>query len=428
MATIKPFRAWRYALDEPKQIKEFTCPLFDVSLAEHLDQLYGKTYNSIHLSQPRGAHPDEEASFTLQKWKSEGVIQQDFLPGIYVYYQYFKLPGLSRTLCRKGFICMIDMQAHGHKLPTLTNDIQIHESTIPKAVENRKQLLESTLLNVSPTHGLYHDRDLSLEKYMDEAIRMPLFSHTDYQGVTDAFGVIHDRKILRRFIDHISDKVVVLADGHHRFKASVEFMMQTKSIDSGRRYHMIYLTNSASRDFCILPTHRIVYERSSSFNAFLEKAGKYFNIEKISESPSIQEPGDPRNYIIVTRSGTYRLRLQAFVQEEIESEKNFTDQLDVSIVHSIILGKLLNLPVEQQRDTRYVDFNSDANLCLKKVMDDDAMAILLNPIRPEDVYTVGRLGSIMPQKTTYFYPKVVCGYVFGSINEDEVNSPLDPCI
>src|SRR5690606_19095052 len=96
MAEIKPFRGWRYNNQLTENIEDLSSPLFDVVSEKQLEKLYQNPYNSIHISVPLGPDPQDRAEKTLQKWKDEGIILQDPVPGIYVYYQYFTLPGSKK--------------------------------------------------------------------------------------------------------------------------------------------------------------------------------------------------------------------------------------------------------------------------------------------------------------------------------------------
>jgi uncharacterized protein (DUF1015 family) len=186
MAEIKPIRGWRYNDSLAKNIDTLTSPLFDVVSDKQRKSLYQNPLNSIHLSVPEGPEAASRAGKLLQQWKKEGVIVQDKLPAIYVYYQFFKLAGSTKEYCRKGFI------SHIRTYDWDENVILRHENTIPKSVNDRVELLEKTELHVSPTHGLYTDETFALEKYMDEAISNPIYECEDYQGVRDVMGLIHD--------------------------------------------------------------------------------------------------------------------------------------------------------------------------------------------------------------------------------------------
>src|SRR5690554_7223881 len=151
MTEILPIKAWRYHPGLSAQIEELTSPLFDVVSPKQREALYKNENNSIHLSVPKGPNPAFSARETLDRWKKNGVIVQDKLPGIYVYYQYFRLSGEDEEYCRKGFICHIKAYDWEEKA------VLRHEDTIEKAVNDRTGLLNHTEFQTSPTHGL-HDR------------------------------------------------------------------------------------------------------------------------------------------------------------------------------------------------------------------------------------------------------------------------------
>src|SRR5262245_58073074 len=138
MAEILPIRAWRYNNRLAQKVDDLTSPLFDVVSEKQRKALYQNPYNSIHLSVPQPPDAAQRASHQLQEWKTNGIILQDKLPGIYVYYQYFKISGSSKEYCRKGFI------SHIRTYDWTENVILRHENTIPKAVNDRIELLEKT--------------------------------------------------------------------------------------------------------------------------------------------------------------------------------------------------------------------------------------------------------------------------------------------
>ena len=193
MAEIKPLKAWRYNPSISKSIEAVRSPLFDVVSDKQRKALYKNPYSSIHLSVPQPPDANDRASTLLKQWKNNGILIQDKLPAIYAYYQYFKVAGFQHEYCRKGFICNI--RAYNWD----ENIILRHENTIPKAVNDRIELLEKTELNVSPTHGLYTDSNFELEKYLDEAIQVPIYEAEDYQGVRDVLGLFMTQRSLKGF-------------------------------------------------------------------------------------------------------------------------------------------------------------------------------------------------------------------------------------
>ena len=189
MAEIKPIRAWRYNRALSPRIGELTSPLFDVVSESQREALYGRPYNSLHLSVPRA---EEGVGRLLRRWKHEKVLVQDALPAIYVYYQHFSRPGEAGQCVRKGFICHIKAYDWPERV------VLRHENTMPQSVDDRAALLANTGLHVSPTHGLYTDADQGLEAFMDEAVRNPIYETEGSPGVRDVLAVIHDAEAIRR--------------------------------------------------------------------------------------------------------------------------------------------------------------------------------------------------------------------------------------
>ena len=432
MAEIKPLRAWRYNNSISKNIEAITSPLFDVVSEKQRKVLYQNPHNSIHLSVPEGSNASERAAKLLADWKSKRIIEQDRLPGIYVYYQYFKLAGSPQGFCRKGFICNI--RTHHWE----DNVILRHENTIPKSVNDRIELLEKTELNVSPTHGLYTDSSFELEKYMDEAIRVPLYETEDYQGVRDVLALIHDAHVIQKFINALKDKSIILADGHHRYEGSLVHMdnQRKKNPDhtgnEGYNFHLMYLTNTEAGDLRILPTHRLIHGLSEfSENDIIKKLETDFVVKPVEDADTLNEiiAGKQWAFGLMFKENAYKLRLKPEALSSMHWQfPQVVKELDLTIMHYFIIEKVLGVAGKDQRKSENISFDRSFSDCLKKVLKDEAqMAIITNEVSIEDVKKVCQSGATMPQKSTYFYPKVICGFLFSSINENEFQTPSYSC-
>lgn len=431
MAEIRPVKAWRYNEQLSRSIGEQTSPLFDVISHEQRNALYDNPYNSIHLSVPLHSETPAAAKRTLEKWKKEGAIIQDEIPGIYVYYQYFSLPGHSKEYVRKGFISWV--KATDWNNPD--TDILRHENTMPNSVNDRVDVLRATELNVSPTHGLYFDDDFSLETYMDEAIKFPIYEEEDYQGVRDVLAVIHDRKIISKFIERLGSEKIILADGHHRMEGSMiyrnEMLKRSNDLDAAFNYHLMYLTNGSSDDLRILPTHRLIDGISNfSREALLDKLSPYFKIKRIDNPYDVTDIilGKPWAFGLLFDDETYKVRLKPECLTELKW--NFPDsikKLDLTVMHYFIIEKGLGIAGKDQRNSEHITFERNFGKCVKNVLKSEVqMAIITQDIDMEVVKEVCHSGFTLPQKSTYFYPKAICGYLFGSIKQDEFELPIDP--
>lgn len=428
MAEIKPIRAWRYNDSLAKDIDTLTSPLFDVVSDKQRKSLYQNPINSIHLSVPDGPDASTRAALLLKRWKKERIIVQDKLPAIYVYYQYFKLSGSGKEYCRKGFI------SHIRTYDWSENVVLRHENTIPKSVNDRIELLEKTELHVSSTHGLYTDETFTLEKYMDEAIQSPLYECEDYQGVRDVLGVIQDAHVIQKFIDFIKDKSIILADGHHRYEGSLFYKKRKTEQnpkhtgEEGYNFHLMYFTNTEAGDLRILPTHRVI-QGISNFDErqIIEKLQVDFEVKEIEDAYTLNEiiVGKKWAFGILLKDKTLKVKLKP---ESLSKMKwNFPGdikELDLTVLHYFIIEKILCIPGKDQRQSENISFDRSFSDCLTKVIRGDAqMAIITQDISIEEVKKVCHSGYTLPQKSTYFYPKVICGFLFSSIKENEFRSP-----
>ena len=428
MAEILPFRAWRYNPETFPNVDELTSPLFDVVSEKQRASLYHNPYNSIHLSVPDEAVGHKDTAGVLESWKKSGILLQDSHPAIYVYYQYFSFPGSEKEFCRKGFIANIKAYDWSEKV------ILRHENTIPHSVDERLDLLKETQLNVSPTHGLYTDPDFELEGYMDESMQHPIYDTENYQGVRDVLSKIDNPELIRKFIAVLKDKQVILADGHHRYEASLLYRKQQMasnpwhSGNEGYNYHLMYLTNTESDDLRILPTHRLISGKNDFNEAtFLEKLAPYFYIQELDTPYDINTIilGKKWSFGLLLKDKAYLIRLKTEVFDQLNWKMPLeVKQLDLTVLHFFIIEKGLGIKGKDQRRSPNISFERNFASCLARVLKEEAqMAVIIKDISMEDVKKVCYSGFTMPQKSTYFYPKVICGYLFSSIKDDEFKIP-----
>ena len=433
MAEIQPFRAWRYSSRYNGSIESLTSPLFDVVSDKQREKLYQNPLNSIHLSVPRGKHPAANAQRTLQEWKLNRTLVRDPLPAIYVYYQYFSLPGSKTSFCRKGFICNI------RAYDWTDNVLLRHENTIPGAVNDRVDILDATSLNVSPTHGLYTDPAFELECYMDESMRNPVYDVEDYQGVRDVMSIIQDRDVIQKFVALLKDKQVILADGHHRYEGSLIYRKKRTALNpahdgsEGYNFHMMYLTNTEADDLRILPTHRLIRGIDDwSEDQMLRQLAEDFTIKPIDEPYAAAEiiAGKPWCFALITARNAWKLRLKP--ERVLENPWKFPDlikKLDLTAMHYFIIEKALHIAGRNQRSSPHIAFDRSFSDCLSQVQRGDAqLALITNGVTMDEVKTVCYSGYTLPQKSTYFYPKAICGYLFSSIDNEEFQQNHFTCL
>lgn len=431
MAEIKPLRGWRYNKELSKNIKAHISPLFDVVSEHQREILYQDPYNSIHLSVPKGANPAKSAAATLSAWKKNKIIEQDHLPGIYVYYQYFNLQGHQETYCRKGFLCFTKAYDWDEKV------VLRHENTIPPAVRDRVALLKETELNASATHGLYSDPAFQLEEIMDECMTDPIMETEDYQGVRESLSVVHDAHAIRKFIAVLKEKQIILADGHHRYQGSLNYRnfrtMQNPNHtgSEGYNYHMMFLTNMEARDLRILATHRLVKGLPGmNEETFMSRASQFFEVVPVDVPLDINEIilGKKHTFGVVMKNKTFKLTLKSGLETGISWPfSDLIKELDLTILHYYLIEKIWGIKGKDQRNSPNIVYDRNFTDCVTRVLEGESqMAIITNELTMEEIKKVCFSGYTLPQKSTYFYPKAICGFLFGSIKENEFQIPGYP--
>lgn len=424
MATVKPFRGWRYAPRLTGQIGKLISPPFDVVSGKQRAVLYQEPYNSIHLSVPKPEHSAQFAAQTWNDWKASGIVVQDALPAIYVYYQCFQLPGVAKPYCRKGFIVMIKAAYWEEKI------VLRHEDTIPGSVNDRVELLEATQLNASPTHGLYTDPNHQLEAFMDQSMENPVYQTEDYQGVRDIISLITDPSVIHKFVLTLRDKQIILADGHHRYEGSLIHRRKRSQHnpnhggEEGYNYHLMYLTNTESEDLVILPTHRLIQNFPlPSPEVILNRTSQYFTIKPIENAFDTPEiiAGKKWAFGMLLGDESYRLRLKPELFETMDWDLHpDVKSLETVVLHHFFIEKVLGINRDKQARSPQISYERNFTNCYHQVVQREAqMALITNGVTVEEVKKVCYSGNIMPQKSTYFYPKAICGFVFGSIRDNE---------
>jgi uncharacterized protein (DUF1015 family) len=301
-----------------------------------------------------------------------------------------------------------------------------HENTMPASVDEQVELLAATSLNASPTHGLYTDESFELEKYMDESMRRPLCEAEDYQGIRDVLAVIREPKIIRRFVELMAEKQVILADGHHRYAGSLAYMRQRMAANAAHtgtepyNYHMMWLTNTQANDLKILPTHRLIYNlKSFDETAILKKLEHYFTLTAVPDPSFINEiiAGKKNTFGLIFAQCAYQARLKSGMHRRLNW--NFPDEvkkLDLTVMHYFIIQQALGIRGRDQRSSKCIVYERSFPICLAKMAAGQAqMALITNEVTIEEVKNVCLSGAVLPQKSTHFWPKVICGLVFAAI-------------
>lgn len=269
---------------------------------------------------------------------------------------------------------------------------------------------------------------------MDEAITYPLAETEDYQGVRDVLAVIHDAAVIRRFIDVLRDKRIILADGHHRYEGSLIYKQKMLrqypgETHRGFNFHLMFLSNTESDDLRILPTHRLI-KGLPHFDpeAILPKLQEDFIVKPVPDADTLHEiiAGKQWAFGLLMKDRYFKLRLKPEAFPTLRWPfPEVVKKLDLTVMHYFIIEKVLGIPGKEQRRSEHIDFDRSYADCLKKIIEGEAqMAIITNEITIDEVKSVCHSGYTLPQKSTYFYPKVIGGLLFTSIRDEEFLEPV----
>jgi len=251
---------------------------------------------------------------------------------------------------------------------------------------------------------------------------------------------IVDSELIREIQREMRDQTLLIADGHHRYEATLNYRNQIRSQrgqwngEEAFNYIIVYCANINDKNVVILPTHRLVRGYAPQGFLQLEEAlQKYFYLEQYPKTPEGKgwflkalNTGAKKQRLIgasFKRDPRYlilRLKNKRIMQRLAKELSAPLRELDVSTLHLLILESILGLAPEQQTSGDNIRYSQDEDLVLQAVEKEDYQAaFILNPPKTEEILTIAARGEKMPQKSTYFYPKLISGLVINKVDPEE---------
>ncbi len=440
MADIIPFRGMLYNPAKVGDLSKVMAPPYDVISPKKQDELYSRHPNNIirlilRKKTEAGALPDEaynEAALDLDAWVKDGIFQRDERPAIYYYAQTYALTD-GATQCRKGFIALSRLEEFGK------GRIHPHEKTLSGPKADRLKLMQKCNANLSAIFSLYSDHSLETNKILNGHVsgKPPVIDVVDDDGIHNTLWRIDDAAVIERVQSLMKDKPLFIADGHHRYETALnyrELRLKTEKNPTGNEpynYVMMYFSNMDDEGMTIWPTHRIIHG-IDGFDAdkFLKECNEYFDMEAVEYDNGNEKR--QRAYFVkkIESSGksrtTFGLKMQgrsAFYVLTLKS-RDVMDRvfganipevfkgLDVTVLHSLVLSNILGITSEAQESQKNIIYVKKADEAISAMADQkNQLAFILNPTKIEQVEAVAEAGLVMPQKSTYFYPKLLSGLV-----------------
>lgn len=452
MAEILPFTAVIYNKEQVKDLNKVMAPPYDVISPKLQDELYARDANNfvkIDLNKAEAEDSDgterySRAAALLNDWLAKGVLARDEDPAIYCYTQTYRLKdGTQQT--RKGFIALTKLEEFGK------GAIHPHEKTLSGPKADRLKLMHTTSANLSCIFSIYSEPSLGVNTLLKGAIKdaSPVIDVRDDDGIVNTVWRINDPAVIAGAAAAMKDKALFIADGHHRYETALnyrnEMLAKTKN-PTGREafnYIMMYFSNMDDEGMTIWPTHRVVHSLDTfEPKAFLDRCAEYFDIETLPFDPANGGTVRKAFQTKVAASGasaiTFGLFMKGAAAYHILKLKTADTMdkvfgsgipdvfkgLDVTVLHSLIFAKILGITQEaQEKQLNLVYVKNGDEAIVAGDNDRNQLVFILNPTRIEQVKAVALAGHVMPQKSTYFYPKLLSGLTINLLT-GEVAAPI----
>ena len=439
MTFVKPFCGTRY---NPKKISEPTdvasWPYDCLTEAERDDFYKRNEYNIIRLikAKPSPLDSGTDNQFTraagdLTHWLENGVLVTDSAPAFYYYRLGYTRADGSQYM-RKGFIGLMKISDYDEM------KVLPHEKHDPVPVKNRLSLIRSTGANLSPIFATYRDPNRSVISLMVGSLPSePIIKTSFIDGTEHSIWRITNEEICSSISRTMSERKIMIADGHHRYEAALQFRnLARKNFpnagpDAPFEYILTYFSPAEDEGITILPTHRAVSGlKNFSTNEFMLKLSKTFYIKEVpidkqqpdqalkdamGEAAQLNENANDETFVMGL-TGSDSLYLLNFKKDQVNKyyPANVPEKvrsLDVSILQQVVFKNILGIDPATPDPEINIDFFCREDEMFDRLKDGAQFVILLNPTRMETLWTIAEARRLLPTKSSYFFPKVLAGFV-----------------
>ena len=431
MATVKAFPALRFTA-KAGDISKNVCPPYDIiSLAQREGYIAESENNIIRLELPVGETAYDDAGKLYKEWRKEGILAPDETDGIYVYEEEFTAYGETKKI--KGIFVRV-------KLCEFSENVVLpHEETLSKAKTDRFNLMSATFCNFSPIYSMYTDAERVISgKVADLTSGKADIEFTAGDGVIQRIWKI-EKGAETDFIEKaFENKQLFIADGHHRYETGLNFKKKLiadgiiKDDEHAGNYIMMMLIDMENDGLVVFPTHRMIKGLEGfDENAALEKISEYFDvsdIEKDKVESTLMSLTHKKAYVMCRKEGKFSLlvlkdtpEVKAALDELNPGKSDAYKGLDVTVLHSLILEKLFGIDKENMANQINLRYTRDFAEAVEAVESDEYnCSFILNSTKVSEIKDVALAGEKMPQKSTYFYPKLITGLVMNQLVEPEL--------
>jgi uncharacterized protein (DUF1015 family) len=430
---IRPFRALRFVADSVGDLAAVVAPPYDVLPSDDRAKLVARhPRNVVRLDAPAdeiGDQPDDRyrrAARTLAAWRSDGTLHKDSRAAIYVYEQVYRVPGTDIERTQRGFfgrLCLEPLTAGSGVLP--------HEQTLAGPREDRYRLLRATGVNTSPVVGLYEDDSGRAAAILARlATGNPVIDVCDDEDVRHRLWVVEaegpNAAEVAEVVAIAAARPITIADGHHRYETALRYrderrMSRSCEEDPAFDYLLMLFLETGAEPLTVLPTHRIVRSIGDEDVARLrERLPELFAVRPATRAELVETFGRGASEGGVGRFGLWTRGGGSFLEARREALEPLLHEGGEALrgLDVVLLGAALENLLDIDPDAvaggdrvGYTKSVAEGIAAVDERWGDADAAFLLEPTPVRSIVAVAREGDLMPQKSTYFYPKALTGLV-----------------
>jgi len=413
-------------------LSALACPPYDViDDTQRAALLAADPHNYVRLVLPEGSTDAERyaaARGLLERWMQDGVFAKDDEPSILAMQQRFTDPVTGERRVRRGVFTMLQLSefAEGKVLP--------HERTLSGPKADRLALLEATRAHLSPIFVLFPDPANDVNAALERAVARAPDAHALLAGAEHLAWRVTDPATVSAVQSLLSSRTGYIADGHHRYETALKFRALAKAagraVEGTPLDHIpAFLCGMSDPGLRILPTHRLLHALpDGALDGLAARASRWFDVTRLPGRPAFPElvtrlaEKDGRAFVFVNRAleaDLWSLKSDAPL-EEVPSLSTVPAlrTLDVALLHAVVFEHLLGLSRVSQERQENLRYEKDGVKALARVASGEAQAaILMHPTKMDEVRAVAEAGEVMPQKSTFFYPKVLDGFALQLLDD-----------
>lgn len=432
MAHIVPFKGLRYNPEKIASVASVVTPPYDVIdetaqaryYAEHPANVIRLELGLIFPQDTSSNNRYTRAQQYLEKWLEDEILTADSRPTLYLYEQEFVVKGTR--MIRTGLVCGLKVE------PYETGTVLPHEETLSKPKADRLALMRATRSNFSSIFGLYSDPQNEVTALLRKKTegRLPDIDMVDEAGETHRIWIIQDEAALDEVIRLFQEKQIFIADGHHRYETALEYAREMRELGcTNLDFVLTTLVNLYDDGLLVLPTHRVVGNIADLNMAELQKKlSELFEVEPYGTFDDItalmkqleSQVGTEHVFGMAAGDNLYQLRLKdssAAAQLLPADRSSAWKELDVAILDNLVLDRMLGIGEAERRNQDHLAYSRSEEWVLEQVRSKQyQLGFLINATRVQEIVDVAQARDKMPQKSTYFYPKLITGLIINKLD------------